>query len=120
MVVTDFLQNTNPPAIMQGIAERVKRNRLELNLTQKALALRSGVSFGSLRKFETTGEISLKSLVKIAIALDVSDDFMALFSRKQYKSIDELLQKTEKKRQRGSRNETEFHLTYEKKLLTDE
>jgi len=105
MTVTDFLQDTNPTAIMRGIAERVKRNRLELNLTQKALAVRSGVSFGSLRKFETTGEISLKSLIKIAIALDTTDDFLALFSRKQYQSIDELIQKTEKTKKRGRKNE---------------
>jgi transcriptional regulator with XRE-family HTH domain len=103
MVVTDFLQDSNPVAMMQGIAERVKRSRLELNLTQKELSMRSGVSFGSLRKFETTGEISLKSLLKIAITLDATDEFMALFTRKQYQSIDELIQKTEKKRQRGSR-----------------
>ena len=102
MVVIDFLQDSNPTAIMRGIAERVKRNRLELNLTQRALAVRSGVSFGSLRKFETTGEISLKSLVKIAIALDATDVFADLFSRKQYQSIDELIQKTEKVRKRGS------------------
>jgi len=105
MTVTDFLQDTNPTAIMRGIAERVKRNRLELNLTQKALAVRSGVSFGSLRKFEITGEISLKSLIKIAIALDTTDDFLALFSRKQYQSIDELIQKTEKTKKRGRKNE---------------
>jgi len=105
MAITYFLQNTNPTAIMQGIAERVKRNRLELNLTQKALALRSGVSFGSLRKFETTGEISLKSLIKIAIALDTTDDFITLFTRKQYQSIDELIQKTAKTKKRGRKNE---------------
>jgi len=105
MTVTDFLQDANPTAILRGISERVKRNRLELNLTQKALAARSGVSFGSLRKFETTGEISLKSLVKIAIALDATDVFADLFSRKQYQSIDELIQKTEKVKKRGRKNE---------------
>jgi len=105
MAIADFLQDANPSAIMRGISERVKRNRLELNLTQKALAVRSGVSFGSLRKFETTGEISLKSLVKIAIALDATDVFADLFSQKQYQSIDELIQKKEKTKKRGRRNE---------------
>ena len=105
MAIIDFLQDANPTAIMRGIAERVKRNRLELNLTQKALAARSGVSFSSLRKFETTGEISLKSLIKIAIALDAADVFADLFSRKQYQSINELIQKTEKVKKRGRRNE---------------
>jgi len=30
----DFLQDANPTIIMQGIAGRTKRNRLELNLTK--------------------------------------------------------------------------------------
>ena len=105
IAVNDFLQDANTAAIMQGIAERVRRSRLELNFTQKALAVRSGVSFGSLRKFETTGEISLKSLIKIAIALNTTDEFATLFSRKQYQSIEELVQKTEKTKKRGRKNE---------------
>jgi transcriptional regulator with XRE-family HTH domain len=88
----DFLvDDFNPNVIMSGIAERVKRNRLELNLTQKAFASKSGLSLGSLKRFEHTGEISLKGLVIIAVAIGATEEFSFLFRRKQYRSIDELL-----------------------------
>ncbi|MGC3976794.1 MAG: helix-turn-helix transcriptional regulator [Paludibacteraceae bacterium] len=64
------LGNVNASVIINTIAQKVRRNRLELNLTQKALATRAGISFGSLRRFENTGEISFKSLILIAIALE--------------------------------------------------
>jgi len=40
------------PAIAQGIAIRLRNRRLALNLSQQALATRSGVSLGSLKRFE--------------------------------------------------------------------
>jgi len=94
----DFsIDDFNPGKIMQKIAERVKRNRLELNLSQSALAARSGVSLGSLKRFEQSAEISLKNLVMLAIALNATQEFSSLFSGKQYKSIDELLTKDKAK-----------------------
>ena len=86
-----ILSDSNPKAIATSIAQRMKRNRLELNLTQNALASRSGVSFGSLRRFENTGEISLKSLILIAIALDSTSEFSSLFSTRKYKTIEDVL-----------------------------
>jgi len=100
------LEDANASIMLGRLAERVKQNRLELNLTQKALAARSGVSFASLRRFENTGEISLKSLILIAIALDAAEGFFELFSRKQYQSIDQLLaEKAVKTKKRGRKNE---------------
>ena len=73
------------------IAERARKKRKAYNLTQGQLAQKSGVSLGSLKRFERTGEISLSSLVKIAFALDCEDDFDALFARKEYSSIQEVI-----------------------------
>ena len=56
------------------IAERMVQLRKRKKLSQKSLALRSGVSLGSLKRFEQTGEISLQSLTKIAIALEVEGE----------------------------------------------
>jgi len=47
----------------------------ELNLTQAALASRSGVSLGTLKRFERYGEISLKNLLLLAVALKSTDGF---------------------------------------------
>lgn len=65
--------------IIDALAARAKTRRLALNLTQAGLELRSGVSLGTIKLFERTGKISLESLVKITIALGVSDDFGLLF-----------------------------------------
>lgn len=95
-----------PSSVMLKIAEAVKTRRLELNLTQSALAKRSDMSLSSYRRFETMGDISLKSLVQIAFALDATDDFLELFSKKQYTSIDDVVASSKvETRQRGSRNE---------------
>jgi transcriptional regulator with XRE-family HTH domain len=98
--------NNNPDSILKGIAERVKDRRLERNLTQKAFAKRAGIGYDAYRKFENTGEITLRNLVLCAITLDDIESFSELFTKKSYQSIDELLKAQEiKKRKRGTRNE---------------
>ena len=39
----------------------------------------SGVSYGSVKRFESTGQISLLSLTKIAMALDIADELRNIF-----------------------------------------
>ncbi len=95
-----------PDLLMAGIAQRVKQRRLEKGWTQKALAAKAAVSFPSYRRFESLGEISLRSLVMLAFALDMTDEFESLFGGKTYQSMDELLHTDpSKQRKRGSRNE---------------
>jgi transcriptional regulator with XRE-family HTH domain len=96
--------NGSPTAIIYSIAKRVKERRLEKNITQKDLASRSGLSFGTYRRFETTGEISLRGLVMIALTLDMTSDFDTLFSVRSYSSMNELLNHSKiKQRRRGGR-----------------
>lgn len=76
---------------MTEIRERMVRRRKGLHLSQQALAEKSGVSLGSVKRFETTNQISLVSLVKIAFALRCEDDFDALFARPAYTSIDDVI-----------------------------
>jgi transcriptional regulator with XRE-family HTH domain len=78
-------------SIKQGIAARLKQRRREGKLTQSALAGKSGVSLGSIKRFEGSGEISLSSLLRIAVVLGYEDDFAALFVRKNYQSLDEII-----------------------------
>jgi transcriptional regulator with XRE-family HTH domain len=90
--IKDFIPDDyNPGLLMKGIAERARRNRLELNLSQEALAEKAGVSLGSLKRFEHSAEISLKKLILIAVALDATEEFGLLFSKRQYQNLDELL-----------------------------
>ena len=95
-----------PDLIMSSIARRVKQRRLEKEWTQKMLATKAGLSLPSYRRFESSGEISLRSLVMLAFALDMTDEFEALFNGKIYQSIDDILNaERRKQRKRGNRNE---------------
>lgn len=85
-----ILWNTNEDIRLQ-IAQRCRHSRKQQLLTQQQLASRSGVSYGSLKRFEQKGEISLENLVAIAIALGFEDDFQHLFERKAYTSIEEVI-----------------------------
>ena len=51
----------------------------------------SGVSYGSIKRFETTGQISLLSLTKLAIALNEVDEIRNLFTDVPYRSIQEVI-----------------------------
>jgi len=50
-----------------------------------------GVSYSSIKRFEETGNISLLSLTKMAIALDAEGDIKKLFSEVPYRSIQEVI-----------------------------
>ena len=61
-----------------GIAERFRARRLAMNLTQRELAERSGVTLGSLKRFEREGLVALDSLLNLALVLNCLDDFEKL------------------------------------------
>ena len=63
-----------PEELDLKLAQRVRKIRKRRSITQEKLASISGVSYGSIKRFETTGQISLLSLTKIAIALDLADE----------------------------------------------
>ena len=77
--------------INNDIAQKIVRLRKRKKITQKQLAARSGVSLGSLKRFEQSGEISLHSLSKIAIALDVENELEDLFNNVPFASIEEVI-----------------------------
>ena len=88
---SNFLNQKTPNEIAKSLAEKTKQHRKKLRISQENLAQKSGVSLGSIKRFETKYEISLKSFIKIAIALDLDSDFENLFSNKTYTSIDEVI-----------------------------
>ena len=96
---------SNPSDVAMQIAARVKARRLELNLTQEGLATRAGVKFATYRRFEQTGEISLRGLLQIGFPLNCLDEFNGLFAQKQYQSLDDVLNEPSVNRKRGKKNE---------------
>jgi len=73
------------------IAQRVRNRRREGKISQMELANRSSVSLGSIKRFESSGEISLASLMRIAVVLGYENDFDMLFERRNYQSINDVL-----------------------------
>lgn len=84
------LQDT-PGNIAETIKNQCRLRRKEWHYSQAELARRSGVSYGSVKRFERLNEISLTSLLKIAMTLDCLSDFATLFSRPHYQSIKDVI-----------------------------
>ncbi len=64
-----------PIEVSLELAARLKKIRRQVKLSQADLAERSGVSLGSLKRFENSGKISLESLLKLAHLLGKLKDF---------------------------------------------
>jgi transcriptional regulator with XRE-family HTH domain len=66
-----------------------------MNVTQRELAARSGVTWSSLKRFEREGLIALDSLLNLALVLDCLDDFDKLAAERRpipaAQSLDALL-----------------------------
>ncbi len=79
--------------IMQELQVKFKKQRKTLGYTQQELANRSGVSLGSLKRFEGSGQISLESILKLALVLECLEDFEEICNEKEKipQSIEELL-----------------------------
>ena len=97
--------NISPKGKAKALAERVKTRRLEMDLTQEGISVRSGLPLATYRRFERTGMISLDGLLHIAFALDALNDFDHLFESHKYASMNEALEANQKDRKRGKRNE---------------
>ena len=83
----------NPQDVMEQLRVKLKARRMSIGYTQMECATRSGVSLGSLKRFESSGQISLESLLKLALVLECLDDFEKVCESKEVmpKSIEELL-----------------------------
>ena len=88
--------------VAQTLARRVKKLRLQKKWKRSTLAERSGVSEGSLRRFEQTNKISLENFLKLLSALGRLDEMDELLQPPIIKSIDDLETRKQKFPKRGS------------------
>ena len=90
--MNNFLFSSKTPNdIAKELVEKIKQNRKRLKISQVQLATTSGVSLGSIKRFESKYEISLNSFIKILIALNLEQDLENLFTQKNYNSINEVI-----------------------------
>jgi len=92
------IEYKTPVQILQDIGLRAKSARLRDNMSRKTLADKAGVSEASLKRFETTGQVSLSSLVQLLTALDRLAELDELLTEKTPLSVREL---NDTQRQRG-------------------
>jgi transcriptional regulator with XRE-family HTH domain len=84
-----------PSDVLRELAERFRAARKRANLTQTTLAERSGISLGSIKRFEATGQVSLESLLKLSLVVGRLPDFDGLFQTQgeDYHMIERLFDK---------------------------
>jgi len=97
----DFSFSTSDE-ITSVLGLRLKVVRLSQSLTQAELAERAGVSVGTVKSIERTGQSSVISLVRVVQALGLSDQLQSLFMLK-VQSIAEMEQAQLAQRQRAPR-----------------
>lgn len=93
-IKTDNILSKTAEELDQKLAQRVRNIRKRRSISQEKLASMSGVSYGSIKRFEMTGKISLLSLTKIAMALDIAGELRDIFTNVPYKDIQEVINET--------------------------
>lgn len=88
----------SPKTLREELGGRTKKQRLIHNLSRESLSEKSGVPVPTIRKFENTGEISLKSFIALLQSLDRIDEIENLMLIKEPQNLSEL---KNRKRQRG-------------------
>lgn len=79
-----------PDQVGRELAAKVRGLRLSMNWKQTTLAGKSGVSLASLRRFESTGLVSMTNLLRLAFALNRLDDFTTILDPPHAASMAEL------------------------------
>ena len=85
-----FSIDKNPTDILKELAQRTRTLRKEHKMSQSELAQRANVSLGSYKRFESSGHISLDSLLKIAFILGKLNDFETVFQSNKNKDLEKL------------------------------
>ena len=85
--ISEFVEVLTEQRAKKELVIRFIQRRKEFGLSQRELALRSGVSYGSIRRFESIGEISLSGLISISSCIGCLEDFNQLFCNPIVKDI---------------------------------
>ena len=89
-IMNPFSIDKNPTDILKELAQRTRALRKEHKMSQSELAQRANVSLGSYKRFESSGHISLDSLLKIAFILRKLNDFETVFQSNKNKDLEKL------------------------------
>ena len=92
--------------LMQQLALRLQKRRLEKGLSRQALAELSGVPAPTIARFEQHYAISMRQYLDLAIAMGYADELQNLMNEPKYKTMDELETiRNNQNRKRGGKGE---------------
>ncbi|MGM9736333.1 MAG: helix-turn-helix domain-containing protein [Candidatus Cryptobacteroides sp.] len=95
---------TTPEDILRTLSRLLKKRRLEKGYSRASLQAVTGVPAPTIAKFETTSEISLKSFVRLAMALGYEEELAGLLTEDKYTTMEEMETiKKNRNRIRGTR-----------------
>lgn len=77
--------------IDMALAKRLRGIRKRRSISQEKMSRISGVSLGTVKRFENSGKISLLSLTKLAAALGCIEEIRSLFAAVPYLDIKEVI-----------------------------
>lgn len=77
--MSKYSATKTPTSVMEELVLKIQQLRKKNGISQLEMSKRSGVSFGSIKRFETTGQISLESLLKLAYFFNRLEDFTEVF-----------------------------------------
>lgn len=80
-----------PQEMAVDAAKRFKEMRKAKKITIKKLSKNSGVPYSTIRRFESIGEISFLSLVKIVSTVGEDEEITNLFAKRIPASIEEII-----------------------------
>ncbi len=86
-----------PKEIEAEFAQRIRLARVSRNMTQPDLAERVGVSVGTIRNLERSGDCAFSTIIKVALALRLERGLDDLF-KVGVQSIEELMDMDRAKR----------------------
>lgn len=87
--------------ILQELGRRITRRRIDLKITQAALAVESGLSKRTVERVEAGASTQLSSMIRILRVLDLLDGLNSLIPEAVQRPL-ELLKLKGKERQRAS------------------
>ena len=88
--ISTFVNVLTKEKALCNLVTRFVSLRKKCKISQRELSSRSGVSYGSIRSFESTGDISLNSLLNLAVALNSLEDFEKLFVNTPIINVEEI------------------------------
>ena len=80
-----------PYEMALNTAKRFRELRKRKNITIKTVSEKSGVPYSTVRRFESLGEISFVSLVKLVSAIGEDAEITGLFANVKPASIEEVI-----------------------------